>query len=54
LHQLRNLNLCNNPIHDVSPLLELDTLENLDITGNSNLVRQIRLLEERGVVVNVD
>lgn len=53
LHQLRSLNLTNNPVDDLSPLFELEFLEYIDVSGNRIPIKQLKELEEKGVVVNI-
>ncbi|MBN2275100.1 MAG: leucine-rich repeat domain-containing protein [Bacteroidales bacterium] len=54
LKNLRSVNLANNnTISDISPLMNLDKLEYLDLSGVKAPVEQIRELEEIGVTVVV-
>ena len=46
------VNLSNNRIDDISPLLELEHLEYVDLTGNPVLAEQIKMLTD--VEIKVD
>lgn len=53
LLNLKSLNLANNKINDIEPLFSLENLEYIDLTGNPVKTSQVRILKERGVVVEV-
>ena len=53
LPHLRSIDLSNNPINDLTPLFDLDLLEYIDISRNHASPMQIKLLEEKGVTVNI-
>ena len=51
LNNLKSLDLANNKVKDISPLLNLNRLEYADLSGSKVSLAQIRILEESGITV---